>query len=86
MQRRTTLPQVPWRPGRNGIVCRFCERHISECGPLSARGKCSDCGVGKQAATIIDMHTHSGYFFQRWRRGMAASVGGVLLDDVQPDE
>jgi hypothetical protein len=28
----------------------------------------------------------SGYPLERWRRGMAASVGGVLLDDVQDDE
>jgi hypothetical protein len=31
------------------------------------------------------MHLHRGEFFERWRRGMAASVGLVLLDDT-PDE
>jgi hypothetical protein len=40
----------------------------------------------RQAAAIIDMHTHSGHFFQRWRRGMAASVGGVLLDDLPRED
>jgi hypothetical protein len=42
--------------------------------------------VGKQTAAIIDMHTHSGFFFQQWRRGMAACVGGVLLDDLPPPD
>jgi hypothetical protein len=37
-------------------------------------------------ASIIDMHTHSGHFFQEWRRGMAASVGGVLLDDLPRED
>jgi hypothetical protein len=41
--------------------------------------------VGRHVASIIDQHTHSGYFFQRWRQGMAASVGAVLLDDAEPD-
>lgn len=59
---------------------------MSECGPLSARGKCSECGVGRHIASQIDQHTHSGYFFQQWRRGMAASVGAVLLDDLRPKE
>lgn len=32
-------------------------------------------------ANIIDLQTHSGYHFKRWRERMAASVGGLLLDE-----
>jgi hypothetical protein len=28
------------------------------------------------------MHYHRGHYFKHWRRAMAASVGGVLVDDV----
>jgi ribosomal protein L34 len=27
------------------------------------------------------MRDHSGYYFEDWRRRMAASVGAVILDD-----
>jgi hypothetical protein len=29
-----------------------------------------------------DLHYHKGEYFKQWRRSMAASVGGVLVDDV----
>jgi hypothetical protein len=28
------------------------------------------------------MHYHTGPYFKHWRRAMAASVGGVLVDDL----
>jgi len=28
------------------------------------------------------LHYHRGDYFTQWRRAMAASVGGVLVDDV----
>jgi hypothetical protein len=31
---------------------------------------------------IEQINAHSGPFFRHWRRQMAASVGGVLLDDL----
>ena len=37
--------------------------------------------INRQAAD--EQHHHRGEFFQRWRRGIAASVGGVLIDDLQ---
>lgn len=66
--------------------CANCARPVEECGTLSARGKCRDCGHAIEAANIIDLSTHSGHFFHHWRRSMAASVGGVLLDDVRRAE
>ena len=32
----------------------------------------------------MQLHTHDGPWFDHWRRAMAASVGGVLIDDVLP--
>jgi len=29
----------------------------------------------------MQLHEHSGPFFEHWRRKVAASVGAVLLDD-----
>jgi hypothetical protein len=29
------------------------------------------------------MHYHRGPYFERWRRAMAACVGGVLLEDLE---
>jgi hypothetical protein len=62
--------------------CRICDRHVSECGPLSARGKCQRCSVARLANNITAMHEHKGEAFDNWRRQVAASVGAVLLDDL----
>jgi len=44
---------------------------------------CTDCGTERLARNVLGISEHRGPEFQRWRRAMAASVGGVLLDDVQ---
>jgi len=31
---------------------------------------------------VAELRAHAGPSFKRWRQGMAASVGGVLVDDV----
>jgi hypothetical protein len=49
---------------------------------MSARGKCQPCALQRQADNISQIHAHSGPFFRHWRRQMAASVGGVLLDEM----
>jgi len=33
-----------------------------------------------------DMHYHRGPYFLLWRRAMASSVGGVLVDDLRAAE
>ena len=48
---------------------------------MSARGKCVECSTALRSANIIGLATHTGPFFEHWRRQMAASVGGVLVDD-----
>jgi hypothetical protein len=32
---------------------------------------------------ILQMHAHSGPAFAKWRRGMAACVGALLLDELE---
>ena len=56
------------------------------CGPLSARGKCQDCALGLAVMSIREMFDHDGYHFQRWRKSMAACVGGVLVDEPREPE
>lgn len=41
-----------------------------------------DCAKTAVTENIDGLATHSGFAMARWRRGMAASVGAVLLDDV----
>jgi len=50
---------------------------------MSARGKCQECAHAMQQAHIVGMRMHDGPFFQHWRRQMAASVGGVLRDELE---
>lgn len=71
------------RPRR--IFCRRCYRHVSECGPLSARGRCVECGEGAMLANARELAAHSGPAVLRWRRGVAAGVGALLVDDVSDD-
>lgn len=78
---------MAWRPGRKGVICRCCKRHVSECGGLSARGKCEDCGTVRRIVQNLDMHTHSGYYHDKWRADMIRSAGGIvpqaLLDRIE---
>lgn len=72
---------MPWR-GRFRQNCRVCDGHRDVVGQLSARGKCSRCGLGRVAVNATQLHEHSGPYFEHWRRAMVACVGGVLVDDV----
>jgi hypothetical protein len=63
--------------------CKTCGRHASEVGNLSHTRLCPECGKATMNENIEGIATHSGPAFTRWRRAMAASVGAVLLDDVQ---
>lgn len=69
-----------------GLECKVCGRHVDVCGPLSARGKCRDCGLGIAVHNMICLNEHRDAPFQQWRRNMAACVGGVLLDDNREQE
>lgn len=49
---------------------------------MSARGRCQPCWTANQVDNIRQLANHRGPYFKHWRQAMAASVGGVLLDDV----
>jgi hypothetical protein len=71
-------------PDARRKFCKECGRHVDEVGPLSWSGLCSDHSKERLVSNIDQMHSRSGPNFQKWRRSMAASVGGVILDDLTP--
>jgi hypothetical protein len=50
--------------------CRDCKRHIDECGKLSQRGKCMDCGVGNAVAAAQQIEAREGPYYDKWRASM----------------
>ncbi len=62
--------------------CRHCGAHRDDGASISNRGYCSKCGPEVRERANDEMHYHTGEYFKRWRRAMAASVGGVLVDDI----
>jgi len=62
--------------------CKDCGRHRDEAGHISATGLCFDCAAARQAANLAELRHHRGPRFRYWRRQIAASVGGVLVDDI----
>lgn len=69
-------------PDLRRATCRNCHRHRSECGPISWNGNCQRCAHERMAANLLDLVTHSGAFFEHYRRRMVAAFGGVLVDDT----
>lgn len=63
--------------------CRACERHTSECGPLSHTRLCADCATALLAENIVGLAEHRGEPLRRWRVGMIRSAGGVIPDQLQ---
>jgi hypothetical protein len=45
-------------------------------------GLCRECGDRNLTENIYGLSHRTGDPWRRWRRAMAASVGGVLVDDV----
>lgn len=64
-------------------ICRECGKHMHEVGPLSWTGLCEADSAKLLRENVIGLHTKTGEPLKRWRRGMAASVGAVLLDDYR---
>lgn len=63
-------------------TCRQCGGHTDKVGPLSHTRLCRGCAVARAGAMYEGLTTRSGPAFQYWRRRIAASVGGVLVDDL----
>lgn len=64
--------------------CRRCDASADDVGELSHTRLCPSCSRELLNENIDGLHTMTGPPVQRWRRGMAAAVGAVLLDDVTP--
>jgi hypothetical protein len=54
---------------------------VSECGPLSYRGKCRDCGDTLAVENALQLHAHSGPHFEYWLRRCRAAFGVAAVDD-----
>lgn len=63
-------------------TCKQCGGHARDVGVLSHTRLCMECSTENRRAAALDLANHSGPYFQAWRRGVAASVGAVFLDDV----
>jgi hypothetical protein len=74
------------RRGYQRKTCKDCGGERSEIGHVTWRGYCLPCGQHRAVTEVNEMRAHSGPHFEHWRRSMAASVGGVLLDDVRVSE
>jgi len=61
--------------------CRKCGRLASEVGAMSHTGQCQECAREAYTTNYLDLVHHRGPGFHRWRRALAASVGGVLVDE-----
>ena len=69
--------------GRSNYArCKECGVERKDGADISWEGYCAVCGPKIRDQANDDMHFHRGPYFLRWRRAMAASVGGVLVDDV----
>lgn len=77
------------RPRR--VHCRLCGKHVDTCGPLSARGNCSPCGVARLIAQNRQMKAKSGPIYEEWCRRMDwykqhAKPKGVVGIPVSPEQ
>ena len=50
---------------------------------MSSKGLCQPCWSGNQTQNLMQLAHNRGPYFDHWRKQMAASVGGILLDDSQ---
>jgi hypothetical protein len=62
--------------------CRACGAKRDDVGLLSRTRLCDKCGHALLTENATGIHEHRGPAFHRWRRGMAASVGAILPEDL----
>lgn len=67
-----------WHPNS----CKVCGRSVEEVGHISQAGLCPEHGEERELANLRELRARSGPFFRHWRRQLAASVGGVLREDL----
>lgn len=49
---------------------------------MSHTGQCPRCGSTAIVENVLSLKAHAGEPFLRWRRGVAASVGAITVDDL----
>ncbi len=64
-------------------TCRACGAHRDDVGLLSHTRLCGPCAKRILLDNIDGLHEHKGEPMQRWRRGMVACAGGILMDDLE---
>jgi hypothetical protein len=62
--------------------CQRCGKTAEEVGPISWRGLCVEDAKRAVAENVVGLATMTNPARDRWRRGVAASVGAVILDDL----
>ncbi len=63
--------------------CKDCGRSSREVGALSWTRLCIECSERHFLENADAMKSMDGPYARHWRQRMAASVGAMLLDDVQ---
>lgn len=66
------------------VHCKHCERHVDECGPLSARKVCEDCGIGRTTQAVNELIARRGPMYDRYLAGVRKSAEETLawLSDI----
>jgi len=64
-------------------TCKVCGIHRIEAGTLTWTGYCIRCAEEVKERNALALHNKTGPEFLRWRRAMAACVGGALIDDAR---
>lgn len=69
----------------NRSHCKRCERERAEGERFSYRGICRDCAIAAIEAQYASAPRQVGdpEWRLRYRRGVAASVGAILLEDLE---
>ncbi len=65
-------------------ACKGCNRPRAECGSLSKRGLCGDCGTARRNANLVCLVAHDGEYFDHWRVRSLAALGVFVLDEDRP--
>ena len=64
------------------VHCKRCKGHVSVVGEITWEGYCIPCGRVVYEDNVMQMIARSGPNWRKWRRGMAACVGGSLPDEL----
>lgn len=64
-------------------TCKVCGRHKSEVGEISWEGYCIEHGIEARDRANDELHYKYGPTWAKWRRSMAACVGGILPEDLR---